>query len=95
MGRGVGVELLIGVVIQDESQPLGISLVDGPIDALKEFRTDSIRRCFLGVQRPVDGRPDSRESGLPREVELLSLERLAPLFGGIQSLIEVDAVRQT
>src|SRR5712671_2241395 len=81
------------VDVDNDVELIGKGLIDGPIDALGEFRINRIRRFGLGMRGPIDRQADGVKAGLLDGFEILRLQLYAPLpfIGSLKRIAQVNA----
>src|SRR6516162_735857 len=79
--------------VDDDVELVGQRLIDGPVNALGEFRLDRVGRLRLCMSGPADRQPDRGETSLLDGLEIFGFELYAPVafLRGFEGVAEVDA----
>src|SRR5436190_1283546 len=98
-------DFLVMMNIDDDSEVVAESLLNGPVDSLEKGGIDGVRRLLEGMGRPADRQTNRRETCLPDEREIVGFKLDAPLpfarrFQGVanvdtatQNSIEANCIR--
>src|SRR5262249_37779344 len=82
--------------VDDDAEPVGQRLIDGPVNALGELAVDREGRLSLSMGGPADGQANALNSRLFHKSEIVGMERDTPgaFARGIERVAEIDAATE-